>query len=380
MNTVEFRDGAVWLIDQTLLPLEPTLLECRTVPEVAEAIESLRVRGAPAIGLAAAFGVALAAQNLARNGATGDAFQSDLREAIERLRTTRPTAVNLFWALERVQNIAWGRRAESPAEIAAAVLDEANRMLAEDEAANRAMGRFGADLIPDGAGILTHCNAGALATGAYGTALGVIRSAHEQGKRMHVWVDETRPLLQGARLTAYELKELGIPCTLITDSMAGHFMASGEVDLCVVGADRIVANGDTANKIGTYGVAVLAHYHHIPFYVAAPTSTIDLSTPSGDRITIEQRKSEEVASFRGIRVAPGGIDVANPAFDVTPHALIAAIVTEHGVVPPNFTEGLARLIGQPETPDKHGRATDRPTSMPDLTTVVSPFPSNRGKG
>jgi methylthioribose-1-phosphate isomerase len=223
-------------------------------------------------------------------------------------------------------------------------------MLREDEEINRSMGRNGAELIPDGANVLTHCNTGALAAGAYGTALGVVRAAHESGKRIHVWVDETRPLLQGARLTAWELREMGVPFTLITDSMAGHFMSRGAVDLAMVGADRIVANGDAANKIGTYSAAVLAHAHDIPFYFVAPTSTVDLSTPSGDLITIEERNPDEVTSFGGRRVAPQGIDVANPAFDVTPARLIAAIVTERGIVRPPFTDGLRRVATQPVRP------------------------------
>lgn len=345
MNTLEFKKGSLWLIDQTTLPLDPALLECRELGQVLEAITSLRVRGAPAIGCAAAYGMALAAQNLATAAPLGDEFIDALRDARENLRATRPTAVNLFWALDRVWGVVEGHRGEPPQQIAQALLMEADRMLHEDEEANRSMGRHGADLIPDGANILTHCNTGALATAAFGTALGVMRAAHEQGKEIHVYVDETRPLLQGARLTAWELQQLGIPHTLITDNMAGYFMARGCIDLAMVGADRIVANGDAANKIGTYSVAVLARAHDIPFYFVAPTSTVDLSIPSGDLITIEERPEDEITTFRGVRSAPIGTRVANPAFDVTPARLIAAIVTEKGVVQPPFPQGLAKAVG-----------------------------------
>lgn len=350
MKTVEYRNGSLWLIDQTKLPLETAFVECKEYQEVADAIVTMKVRGAPAIGMAAAYGVALAARSLASSGASGDELTTGLSEAMEQLRRTRPTAVNLFGALDRMRRVISAHAHDIPDELVDLLLKEADRILREDEEANRSMGRHGAELIPDGANILTHCNTGSLATAAYGTALGVIRMAHEQGKRIHVWVDETRPLLQGARLTAWELKEAGIPFTLITDSMAGHFMSRGEVDLAIVGADRVVANGDTANKIGTYGVAVLANAHNIPFYFAAPVSTIDLSIPSGDAITIEERRPEEVTSFGGARVAPEGIDVANPAFDVTPARLITAIVTEKGVVRAPFEEGLSRIAGQSAAP------------------------------
>jgi methylthioribose-1-phosphate isomerase len=249
----------------------------------------------------------------------------------------------------------------SPEELYEVLLSQANRMLQEDEAANRRMGQLGATLVPDGANVLTHCNTGALATGAFGTAFGVIRTAHQQGKRLHVWADETRPLLQGARLTAWELKEAGIPVTLITDSMAGHFMVRGQVDLVMVGADRIAANGDTANKIGTYALAVLADAHQIPFYVVAPTSTVDLSIPSGDAIPIEERNREEVTTLAGRPIAPEGIRAANPAFDVTPARLIEAIVTEQGVVRPPFAEGLARAAGHKTVEDVvHGGGCEAP--------------------
>jgi methylthioribose-1-phosphate isomerase len=350
MKTLEFRDGSLWLIDQTKLPLESALIECRYYHDVADAILALKVRGAPAIGLAAAYGVVLAAQALAASGVAGEQFTVELSGAMQYLRRTRPTAVNLFWALDRMRHVVADNAHENPEGLAGKLLGEANLMLHEDEQANRSMSRYGAELIPDGAHILTHCNTGSLATAAYGTALGVIRMAHEQGKRIHVWVDETRPLLQGARLTAWELKEAGVPFTLITDNMAGHFMAQGKVDLVLVGADRIVANGDGANKIGTYGVAVLANAHNIPFYFVAPTSTVDLAIPSGNQITIEERKPEEVTSFAGMRVAPAGIDVANPAFDVTPARLTTAIITERGVVSPPFDAGLARVAARPLRP------------------------------
>jgi methylthioribose-1-phosphate isomerase len=346
--TLEFRDGSLWLLDQTKLPLETTFLECRDTATVAEAITSLRVRGAPAIGLAAAFGAALAAQRLAGSGLSDAQFRVGVSAAAAQLAATRPTAVNLFWALERVRKVLEASVGRSPDWTAAALLAEAHRMLIEDAACNRAMGLHGAELIPDEANILTHCNAGALATGAFGTALGVIQAAHDQGKRVHVWVDETRPLLQGARLTAWELEQAGIPHTLITDNMAGHFMQRGEIDLAIVGADRIVANGDGANKIGTYGVAVLAHAHGLPFYFVAPTSTVDLSTLDGSRIPIEERNPEEVTAFGGLRTAPLGTRAANPAFDVTPARLVSAIVTERGIVRAPYIEGLRAALHSQE--------------------------------
>ncbi len=350
MNTLEFRDGALYLLDQTKLPLETVVLECRRVEQVAEAIVNLSVRGAPAIGLAAAYGVVLAALRRDEAGVDSNIYFAGLERDLERLRSTRPTAVNLFWALQRMQRVIDPYRRAGARVPVPALQAEADAMLAEDVAANQAMGLHGADLIPDGAQVLTHCNAGALATAAFGTALGVIRAAHEQGKNIHVWVDETRPLLQGARLTAWELKQLGVPFTLITDSMAGHFMSQGRIDLAMVGADRIVANGDAANKIGTYSVAVLAHAHGIPFYFVAPTSTVDLATPTGGDIQIEERNPLEVATFRGVRTAPEDIQVANPAFDVTPARLIAAIVTERGVIRAPFHQGLAAHAAPPFHP------------------------------
>lgn len=348
VDTVSYRDGVLVLLDQTRLPRETAALECRTPEEVADAIRRLVVRGAPAIGLAAAYGVTLAAHG-ARNAPPAD-FRAVVLRAISTLRSARPTAVNLAWALERQLSILDAAGEAHPRDITGWLQEEADRMMREDSEANRAMGRIGAALLPDGANVLTHCNAGALATGAYGTALGVLRAAHESGKRLHVWVDETRPLLQGARLTAWELRQAGIDHTLITDGMAGHFMAQGAVDAVVVGADRIAANGDGANKIGTYSVAVLAHAHDIPFYFVAPTSTVDLATSTGRDIVIEQRSADEVTAFWGMQTAPEGTRAANPAFDVTPARLVTAIVTEHGAVRAPFEEGLQEVVKRAATP------------------------------
>jgi len=328
-------DGArLVLIDQTRLPTEQVERACATWTEVAEAIRSLVVRGAPAIGVAAAFGVVLAARASRARDRAG--LLADLEEAIKGLAATRPTAVNLFWALDRMR-----RTAESAPESAAGVLAdrllaEAQAILDEDLAANRAMGRHGAALVPAGGRVLTHCNAGALATAGYGTALGVIRAAHERGRLGMVWVDETRPVMQGSRLTAWELATEGIPHRLISDVAAGFAMKRGEVDLVITGADRIAANGDTANKIGTYSVAVLARHHRIPFYVAAPCSTIDPTIPTGRAIVIEERAAAEVRGVGGRQTAPEASPVWNPAFDVTPAELITAIVTERGVVRPPY--------------------------------------------
>jgi methylthioribose-1-phosphate isomerase len=341
-NTIGYADGVVRLVDQTLLPTEVVIHECRTAAEVAEAIRVMRVRGAPAIGVAAAYAMALGAGEYA--GADPAGFRAHLAAVADMVRATRPTAVNLFWATDRTLAAADAALPHGVPAAQEALLALAHEMLAEDIALNRQMGRFGADLVPDGAQVLTHCNAGALATAGYGTALGVVRGAIEAGKRLHVFVDETRPFLQGARLTAWELQADGIPLTLITDNMAGYFMAQGQIDLVVVGADRIAANGDVANKIGTYSVAVLAHAHGIPFYVAAPTSTVDLSLPSGAAIPIEQRDPSEVTHLAGRRIAPEGIGVANPAFDVTPHRYVTAIVTERGVLRPPYGPALAATV------------------------------------
>jgi methylthioribose-1-phosphate isomerase len=334
ISPVRWGGDRLWLLDQTRLPLEEVERPCATWGEVAEAIRSLVVRGAPAIGVAAAFGVALAARE--SRATTFDGLLADLETAIKGLAATRPTAQNLFWALERMRRGALAGRALPLPALRARLVALAQAILDEDVAANRAMGAHGAALVPEGARILTHCNAAALATAGYGTAGGVIRAAHERGKVALVWVDETRPVLQGARLTAWELVKEGIPHRLIADAAAGAVMARGEVDLVVVGADRIAANGDTANKIGTYALAVLARHHGVPFYVAAPFSTIDPALPGGELIPIEERDPAEVRGLGGRQVAPSASPVFNPAFDVTPAALIAAIVTERGVFRPPY--------------------------------------------
>lgn len=332
--TVEWKEGLVRLLDQSRLPEQVTVLDCPDYQAVAQAIRELKVRGAPAIGVTAAMGVALGAQSI-----TSDdyhQFSKELLVICELLAATRPTAVNLFWAIERMKRKVGEWKDQSVDDIKKGLIDEAQQILEEDIAMNKAMGKHGATLIQDGQTILTHCNAGALATGGYGTALGVVRAAWEQGKKIQVIADETRPVLQGARLTAWELMQDQIPVTLITDNMAGSLMQQGKIQLCIVGADRIAANGDVANKIGTYAVAVLAKAHDIPFYVAAPYSTIDLSTPSGDSIPIEQRNPEEVISvFGSTPIAPKGVNVLNPAFDITPAEYITAIITERGVFKPS---------------------------------------------
>jgi methylthioribose-1-phosphate isomerase len=343
--TVEWTaDGTVRLIDQTRLPAEEVYRECRTIAEVAEAIRTMRVRGAPAIGVTAAMGLALGAQTIAAT--TFEEFYTALQAMGSLLARTRPTAVNLAWAIRRLLNLAKKSRDLAVAEIQAALVAEARAMREEDIRINRAMGRHGQTLLPDPARVLTHCNAGGLATAGYGTAAGVIRAGAEAGKRIMVWVDETRPLLQGARLTAWELQKAGIPVTLITDSMAGHCMKKGQVDVVVVGADRIARNGDVANKIGTYSLAILARMHGIPFYVAAPISTLDLSLTDGSRIPIEERGAEEVTHLGGYRVAPDGIRVANPAFDVTPASFVDAIITERGIARAPYDESLPRLADE----------------------------------
>ena len=322
------------LLDQTRLPIEEVERAYGSWQDAADAIRSLVVRGAPAIGVAAAFGVALAARQSRADHWEG--FLADLEEAIKGLGATRPTAVNLFWALERMRRVAMANRASSIDALRQRLLEEAQAILDEDVRANRVMGAHGAALVPDGGRILTHCNAGALATAGYGTALGVVRAAHEQGKLALVWVDETRPIMQGSRLTAWELAREGIPHRLISDVAAAYVMKRGDVDLVVTGADRIAANGDTANKIGTYGLAVLADHHGIPFYVAAPFSTIDPAVATGAAIVIEERDANEVRGVAGRQTAPAASPVFNPAFDVTPAALIAAIITERGVMRPPY--------------------------------------------
>jgi methylthioribose-1-phosphate isomerase len=336
-------DGCLRLIDQTRLPTEFIELECRNVETVWEAIRALRVRGAPAIGIAAAFGVCLGVQSTVQAGE--EAFFARLHQVIEYLAQSRPTAVNLFWALSRIRRVADDLRGrEPPPKIAERLLAEAQAIEAEDREMCHAIGRHGAALLVDGQGVLTHCNAGGLATAEYGTALAVFFAAHEAGKRLSVYVDETRPLLQGARLTAWELAQRGLSATLICDSMAAQVMREGRVQAVVTGADRIVANGDTANKIGTYSLAVLAAAHEIPFYIAAPTSTFDLKLASGDEIPIEQRDPREITHGFGRQTAPDGIAVYNPAFDVTPARLITAIICERGVIRPVTRETIAGIV------------------------------------
>jgi len=337
-------DGHLRLIDQTLLPIELAWLDCRDAPTVFTAIRRLQVRGAPAIGIAVAYGVCLGLQSAAT--ATEADFFARVPEICEYLATSRPTAVNLFWALDRMKRSAesWRGKA-SPSAIIEHLLAEARSIHEEDRQMCRAIGRHGSALLATNQGVLTHCNAGGLATADYGTALAVIFAAHESGKQIHVYVDETRPLLQGARLTAWELVQHGVPATLICDSMAAQVMREGRVQAVVTGADRIAANGDSANKIGTYGVAVLAAAHNIPFYIAAPTSTFDLTLASGDEIPIEQRAAEEITSGFGRRTAPEGIEVYNPAFDVTPSRLIQAIICERGIIQPVTAERIREVVG-----------------------------------
>lgn len=342
MKTVWWEPGAVCLIDQTKLPHTIETVRCRTVSEVAQAIRGMIVRGAPAIGVTAAYGLALVAE---QSSATGSALLNELAVAKAQLDAARPTAINLRWATDRMYAVARSSVATAlAAPLAEHLLTEAHAIRDEDEAMCHAIGEHGAALLQptasQGVRVLTHCNAGGLATAGYGTALAPIKTAHSQGKAVHVLVDETRPFFQGARLTAWELQAAGIAQTLITDSMAGYFMRRGDVDCVIVGADRIVANGDVANKIGTYSLAVLAHAHGLPFYVAAPTSTIDLSLSSGDDIPIEQRDPDEVTHVAGHLLAPAGVEAAHPAFDVTPHHLITAIITEHGVLRPPYSETL----------------------------------------
>jgi methylthioribose-1-phosphate isomerase len=338
--TVAWQDGALVMIDQRRLPAEESYVRCADEGAVADAIRDMVIRGAPAIGVAAAFGVALAARR------AGDAtLMADVDRACALLASTRPTAVNLFWAVERVRRVAQ-RVASEGGDVRDALLAEAEAIEREDVEACRRMGDHGAALLPDGVRLLTHCNAGALATAGYGTALGVVRSAARAGKVRRVFADETRPYLQGARLTAWELVREHIPTTLITDGMAGHLMARGEVDAIVVGADRIARNGDVANKIGTYTLAVLARENGLPFYVAAPVSTFDLATPTGASIPIEERAADEVTHHGGRRLAPEGVDVRNPAFDVTPHRFVTAIVCERGVARPPYEESLPELAGE----------------------------------
>jgi methylthioribose-1-phosphate isomerase len=340
MKPVEFLGNKLKIIDQTQLPGKLVFLELRNYTDVVAAIKQMKVRGAPAIGVAAAYGIALGAQNI--KAETKSKFLSQFDKILQSFVESRPTAVNLFRAIDRMKKAA---TAADFAAIKQALIDEAKSIHAEEEAATRRLSQLGAELIKNGVTILTHCNAGPLATAGYGTALGVIKAAWEQGKKIEVIATETRPLLQGACLTTWELMQENIPVTLITDSMAGYFLSRGKVNCVIVGADRIAANGDTANKIGTYTLAVLAKENGIPLYVAAPTSTIDLSLKSGDQIPIEERNPEEVTSIKGVRLAPKGVTAANPAFDITPHRYITAIITEKGIVREPYIDGLKKLFG-----------------------------------
>ena len=342
--TLTWTPEGVRFIDQTKLPLEESYVLATTYEQVADVIVTMVVRGAPAIGVSAAYGVALGVQNT--KAATPQEFVPEFEKICARLAGTRPTAVNLFWAIDRMKAL-FARLLTSEATLAQIkekILAEANAMYDEDIAACKAMGAFGAELLPDEGGVLTHCNAGALATCGYGTALGVIRAAVEQGKRIHVYADETRPFLQGARLTAWELMADGIPTTVICDNMAASLMRQGKIQAVVVGADRIAANGDTANKIGTYNVAILAREHGIPFYVAAPWSTIDLATATGDAIPIEERSAKEVTHHAGKQLTPNGVGICNPAFDVTPAKYITAIITERGALRAPYSESLKEMV------------------------------------
>ncbi len=351
VHTLSFAEGALHLLDQRALPSEVRYVVCRSAEETARAIKTLVVRGAPAIGVTAAFGMVLAGQHALE---AGSSLADALEDADRVLAGSRPTAVNLFWALDQMRRVQHSLPAASGEALVAALLARARKLLSDDLAACHAMSDFGAALLPEPARVLTHCNAGALATAGYGTALGVIRSAHRRGKLERVFAGETRPVLQGARLTAWELVNDQIPTTLITDSMAGFLMARGGVNCVVVGADRITANGDVVNKIGTYSLAVLAREHKIPFFVAAPRSTFDLATPSGADVAIEERDPNEVLTIGGIRLAPQGVDVFNPAFDVTPAALVSAVVCEVGVARSPLARDLVRLLAlsfEPPNPD-----------------------------
>jgi methylthioribose-1-phosphate isomerase len=345
IKTLEWTAEGVRFIDQTRLPAEEVYVTCRDYRDVGEAIRTMIVRGAPAIGVAAAMGIALGIKR--SNAGSVQALRADFDQIAKTIGETRPTAVNLFWAIRRMRDKFESMAGREVAEIASALIAEAEQMYREDIAANQAMGRHGATLMPGTGGVLTHCNAGALATCGYGTALGVIRAAIESGKKIHVFADETRPFLQGARLTAWELVKDGIPTTVIADNMAGSMMRQGKIKAAVVGADRIAANGDVANKIGTYSVAVLAKEHGIPFYVAAPWSTVDLNTRSGEEIPIEHRAATEITHHAGKQLTPNGVSIENPAFDVTPAGYVTAIVTELGIARPPYGESLRELAADP---------------------------------
>ncbi len=341
IKTIEYIDGVVRMIDQTRLPGEKVFVDCKTIEEVGQAIKTMIIRGAPAIGVAAAAGVSLGVDTIVASNF--DDFYSQMGEQCSQLGKSRPTAVNLAWAINRMKQVARDSKNLPVPEIKSRLKKEALAILSEDININKSMGQHGQTLVESGNVILTHCNAGALATAGFGTALGVIRASTNAGKNIRVLANETRPFLQGARLTAWELKEDNIPVKLITDNMCGFFMKNQEIDLVVVGADRIAGNGDVANKIGTYMVAVLARENNIPFYVAAPVSTLDLSLASGDEIPIEERSADEVVNINNKRMAPEGIEVAHPAFDITPNKLVTAIITEEGIARPPFTESLQAM-------------------------------------
>ncbi len=344
IKTIEWVGSAVVMLDQRLLPAQEIYRSYTDYREVAEAIRSMVIRGAPAIGVAAAMGIALGAKQ--SKAKSIEELDAEFQQVCDVMAGTRPTAVNLFWAVERMKALYRKIRGEGCEAVRAALERESLEMFREDVEANKAMGRFGQALIPAEARVLTHCNAGALATAGYGTALGVIRAAAEAGKQVHVMADETRPFLQGARLTAWELQKDNIPVTVITDNMAGHFLRKGLIDCVIVGADRIAANGDVANKIGTYGVAVLAKENSVPFFVAAPISTLDMNIPDGSHIPIEERDPEEVRKIQGVPVTPANVEVANPAFDVTPNRYVSAIITDRGVARPPYEESLRALFGR----------------------------------
>jgi len=344
MKTIEWKDGKVFLIDQRKLPLKYEIINCSTYQEVAEAIKKMKIRGAPAIGVAAAFGMALAAYS--SEAGTYREFIQDMKKAKNCLLLTRPTAVNLFWALERMMNLVNLKKDVDLFTLKDIILQEAENIAREDIEINKAMGEQGSSLIKDGDSILTHCNAGALATVDHGTALGVIRTAFKKGKKIHVYVDETRPVLQGARLTAWELTQEKIPFTLISDNMAGFLMYQKKVDLIIVGADRIARNGDVVNKIGTYSLSVLARENKVPFYVTAPISTIDISLKSGEEIPIEERDPKEVTQILGNQIAPVGVKVFNPAFDLTPHRYVEAIITEKGIIRKPFEKNIKLVFSR----------------------------------
>jgi len=341
MKAIEWVQGKIRLLDQTRLPWDEVFLELSDYRELLQAIKEMRIRGAPGIGLAAAYGMALGAQGI--EAKSKEEFLKELDSVAQTLAATRPTARNLFWALERMNRAA---QAGDVAQIKAALLNEAREIERENEEADKLIAAFGAELIRDGFTVLTHCHTGSLATAGYGTALGAIKATAKQGKRIRVYATETRPLLQGARLTTWELMTEGISVTLITDGMAGHFLKNRAIDCVIVGADRIAANGDVANKIGTYSIAVLAMENAVPFYVAAPLSTVDLALASGDEIAIEERSPEEVTHIRGVAIAPDGVGVANPAFDVTPHYYVSAIITEKGIIREPYLERLRKLLSE----------------------------------